>query len=163
MNFHLRKFCRQPSEILLELVMLINFQPLRRWFVDQFLDTVQMWTRPLGSGSQRHTDGRLLWPALWTANHMAVGLCRNWRVKSSIHDVLRLLTTSHGRAQRVKAADHSCAPPILWRHTAAVSAAVFQTTLFTLSKPSCFPGRRLEDAWKTWTPLAKCPGRHGSE
>ena len=128
---------------------------------DNFL--CQMWARPLGGGSQSHADGRLLWPALWTANHMAVGHCRNWRVKGSIHDVLRLLTTSHCRAQRVKAADHLCAPPILWRHTAAMSAAVFQTTLFTLSKPSCFPGRRLEDAWKTWTPLAKCLGRHGSE
>ena len=72
----------------------------------------------------RWVPERLLWPALWTASHMAVGHCRNWRVKGSIHDVLRLLTTSHGRAQRVKAADHLCAPPILWWHTAAMSAAV---------------------------------------
>ena len=63
------------------------------------------------SGDAR--KGRLVWPALWTANHMAIGHCRNWRVKGSIHDVLRLLTTSHCHTQRVKAADHLCAPPIL--------------------------------------------------
>ena len=44
----------------------------------------------------------------------------------------------------------------------ACRASLGWGSLTNLPKPRCFPGRRLEDAWKTWTPLAKFLGRHRS-
>ena len=44
----------------------------------------------------------------------------------------------------------------------ACKASLGCGSLTSVPKPQCFPGRRLEDAWKTWTPLAKFLGRHRS-
>ena len=71
---------------------------------------------------------------------------------------VRRLSKTHCRMQF---RNHSCARPGKWLHTAAMSATFLHTKLSQLSKPACFPGRRLEDAWKTCTPLAKSFGRHG--
>ena len=125
----------------------------------RFLMSSRWRSRSLGGGSQSHTDGRLPWPAMWAAVHMAVVHCRNWRVKGSIHDALRLLTTSHCRPacedrrplmrSAYPLAAHSC--NVRSRFPDHVIHTV-KTIVFSWKTP----GRRLEDMdtsrkipWKT--------------
>ena len=69
---------------------------------------------------------------------------------------------SHGLTDRCARSGHQTLPfVVVGKSHASVRLRIASGTLYS-SKPRCFAGRRLEDAWKTWRPLAKFFGRRRS-